>query len=87
MLSANQWTTCRVSDKGILERTGGAEGLVALCSEQLARPHGAPRDWTIIQRIHMERSMDLAAYVSKDGLARHQWKERPLGLRALNSSV
>ena len=22
----------------------------------------------------------LAAYVSKDGLVRHQWKERPLGL-------
>jgi hypothetical protein len=24
--------------------------------------------------------MSLAAYVSEDGLVRHQWKERPLGL-------
>jgi hypothetical protein len=24
--------------------------------------------------------MSLAAYVSEDGLAGHQWKERPLGL-------
>ena len=31
--------------------------------------------------------MALAAYVSKDGLVGHQWKERPIGLANLYASV
>jgi hypothetical protein len=41
----------------------------------------APVDWTTNQRVHMERPMDPAIYVAKDGLVGHQWKEQPLGLR------
>jgi hypothetical protein len=47
---------------------------------QLTRPHGAPRDWTTNQRVHMEGPMAPATYVAEDGLVGHQWEERPLGL-------
>jgi hypothetical protein len=47
---------------------------------QQARPPGAPRDWATNQRVHMEGPMALVAYVAEDGLVKHLWKERPLGL-------
>ena len=56
----------------------------ALCEEQqcqLARPPGAPGDWTTNQRILIERTMALVSYVAEDGLVEHQWEEGPLGLR------
>ena len=48
---------------------------------------GAPGDWTTNQRVHMERPMALATYVTKDGLVGHQWEERHLGLRVFNTIV
>jgi hypothetical protein len=52
---------------------------------QQARPPGAPRDWTINQRIHIELHMALTTYVANDGLVVHQWEERPSGPRVFPS--
>ena len=38
---------------------------------------GAPRDWTINQRVHMEGPMAPATYVAEDGLVGHQWESGP----------
>jgi hypothetical protein len=54
---------------------------------QQVRPAGAPRHWTINQRIHLEQQMVLAAYVAEDGFVGHHWEERPLGLRVLDAPV
>jgi hypothetical protein len=54
---------------------------------QQARPPEARRYWTTNQRVHMEGSMVLAAYVAEDGLVEHQWEVRPLGLRMFDASV
>jgi hypothetical protein len=37
------------------------------------KPPRASRDWITNQRIHMEGSMVLAAYMAKVGLVGHQW--------------
>jgi hypothetical protein len=54
---------------------------------QQARTPGAPRDWTINQRIHMKGPMVLAAYVAEDGLVGHQREESSLGLRVFDVPV
>jgi hypothetical protein len=54
---------------------------------QLARPSGAPTDWTVNQRVHMEGAMALATYVAKVGLVGHQCEERPFGLKVFDASV
>jgi hypothetical protein len=65
-------------------------GVAAPCGEQqcqLARPPGAPREWTTNLRVHMEEPKALAAYMAEDGLVEHQWEEQPLGLRVLYAPV
>jgi hypothetical protein len=55
---------------------------------QQARPPAprAPRAWTINQRIHMEKPMELATEdVEEDGHVGHQWEERPLGLKVFDA--
>ena len=77
-------------DEGVGEGTEGAE---VVCSPMegatvsTGQTPGAPGDWTTNQRIHMEGPMALATYVAEDGLAGHQWEERPLGLRRFNAPV
>jgi hypothetical protein len=66
---------------------GGIEAPLGEQQCQLARPSGAPGDWTTNQRIHVEGPVSLAKYVAEDGLVGHQWEEWPLGLRAWCPSV
>jgi hypothetical protein len=54
---------------------------------QQARTIAALGDWTTNQRIHMERLMVLVTCVAEDRLVRHQWEERPSGLRVFNAPV
>ena len=73
-------------DKGLEELRGFAAPWREQQCQQ-SRPPGAPGDWTTNQRVHMERPMALATYVTKDGLVGHQWEERHLGLRVFNTIV
>ena len=50
-------------------------------------PPEFPGDWTTNLSVHMEGPMALATYVAEDGLVRHQWEERPLGLRVFDAPV
>ena len=79
-----------VPDDGVGEGTEGAEGVyspMGRATVSPARSPGDPRDWTTNQRIHIEGPMAPAAYVAEDGLLRHQWEERALGLRVFNEPV
>jgi hypothetical protein len=44
----------------------------------LGRPENNKRK-LIILRVRVSELLTLAAYVSKDGLVGHHWKERPIG--------
>jgi hypothetical protein len=57
------------------------------CQQARSPLHRAPGNWIPNQGIHMERPLVLATYVAEDGLVRHQWKERPLGLRVFDTPV
>ena len=59
----------RDPNEGVRESIQGAEGI--------CNPIGGTTIWT--NQYHPEH-VSLAAYVSKDGLVGHQWKERPIGL-------
>ena len=54
---------------------------------QLARPPGAPGDWTTNQRIHMEGPKAPATFMAEDGLVGHQWEVRSLGLSVFDAPV
>jgi hypothetical protein len=54
---------------------------------QKARPPGAPGNWNTNQRIHMERLVVLAAYVTEDGLVGHLCEKRPSGVRVFDAPV
>ena len=73
-------------EKGLKELRGSA-GPWREQQGQQARLPGGPGHWTTNQRVHMERPMALAEYVTEDGLVGHQWDERPLGLRMFNTPV
>jgi hypothetical protein len=46
------------------------------------------REWITKERVHKERPMTQAIYVIEDdGLVRHQWEERSLGLRVFDGPV
>ena len=62
------------------------EGATVSTGQTYPNPPRAPRDWTT-KRIHIEGPMVLAAYVAEDGLAGHQWEERPLGLRVFDAPI
>jgi hypothetical protein len=68
MLTTNDWTECRVPDGAIREETEGNDEVCSPMEEQLARPPGAPRDWTTNQRVHMEGPMAPTAYVQRMAL-------------------
>jgi hypothetical protein len=73
-------------DKGLKElRAYAASWGKKQC--QPARTPGASGHWTTNQRVHMEGSMALAAYVAEDGLVGHQWEELTLDLRVFNVPV
>jgi hypothetical protein len=44
-------------------------------------------DWTTNQRVHIEETVALAAYVAEDGLGEHQSEEWPLGLKMFGAPV
>jgi len=50
-------------------------------------PTRAAREYTITQRLHMDRLMAPVAYVAEDGLVGHQWWEKPLVLPRLDLQV
>ena len=50
-------------------------------------PPRAPGVWTTNQRVHMEGPMALDTYVTENGLVRHQWEKKPLGLRVFDAPV
>jgi hypothetical protein len=60
---------------------------LANLKKEQARTPRVPGDWTTNQREHMERPMELATYVTEDGLVGYQWEERPLSLRVFNAPV
>jgi hypothetical protein len=72
-----------VPSGGVRERTEETKGVCHSKWQQwqLVRSPAAPGDWTNNQRVHMEGSIALAAYVAEDGLIGQQWEEQPLGLR------
>ena len=43
------------------------------------RPCGAPGDWIINQRIHIEGPMALVTYVAENSVVEHQWEKWSLG--------
>ena len=66
-------------EKGPKELKGLADPQEEKQPELTSNPR-VPWDLTPNQRKHMERLVALAAYVAEDGLAGHQWEERPLFL-------
>ena len=54
---------------------------------QPARTSGSLGDWTTNQRVHIEETVALAAYVAEDGLGEHQSEEWPLGLKMFGAPV
>ena len=74
-------------EKGLKEMRWGVQPHGESNNVNHAEPPGAPRDWTINQRVHMEGPMALAAYVAEDGLVGHQWEGWPLGLRVFDAPV
>jgi hypothetical protein len=58
----------RAPNGGARESTQGAKGI--------CNPIGGTTIWT---NQYPPELVSLAAYVSKDGLVGHQWKERPIG--------
>jgi hypothetical protein len=74
-------------EKGLKELKGFAAPWGEQQCQQTRIPR-APGDWTTNQRVHVERSMTLAAYVvAGDDLIGCQWEERPLGLMLFDAPV
>ena len=68
MLTVNYWMDHRAPNGGARESTQGAKGICNPIGEQQYELTSTPE------------LLSLAAYVSKDGLVGHHWKERPIGL-------
>jgi hypothetical protein len=67
MLTVNYWMDHRAPNGGARESIQGAKGI---CN---------PIFGTTLKLTSTPELLTLAAYVSKDGLAGHHWKERPIG--------
>jgi hypothetical protein len=67
MLTDSYWMDHRAPNGGARESTQGAKGI---CN---------PIGGTIYALTSTPELLTLAAYVSKDGLVGHHWKERPIG--------
>ena len=68
MLTVSYWMDHRAPNGGARESTQGGKGVCNPIGEQQYELTNTPELLT------------LAAYVSKDGLVGHHWKERPIGL-------
>ena len=68
MLTVSCWMDHRTPSGGAGESIQGAKGI---CD-----PIGGTTVWTDQYPLEL---VSLAAYVSEDGRASHQWKERPIG--------
>jgi hypothetical protein len=68
MLTVSYWMDHRAPNGGARENTQGAGGIY--------NPIGGTTIWT---NQYPTELVSLAAYVSEDGLAGHQWKEKPIG--------
>jgi hypothetical protein len=66
MLTVNYWMDHRAPNGGARESIQGAK--------EICNPVGATFELTNTLEL-----LTLAAYVSKDGLVEHHWKERPTG--------
>ena len=73
-------------EKGLKELRGFADPWREQQYQQARSPR-APRNWNTNKRIQMEGPMSMAAYVEENGLDVHQWEDRPLSLRVLDTPM
>ena len=69
MLTVSYWMDHRAPNGGARESTQGAKGI--------CNPYRLEQHYELTSTPEL---LTLAAYVSKDGLVSHHWKERPIGL-------